>query len=122
MSTAVDLLPGSRWTNWVGNRSFTPRHFAAPRHEEEVAALVRQAAERGLGVRVAGSGHSFTPVVETDGLLLDLSALDGVLAADPARRRAVALAGTRISGFYEPLWRPGLAPLHPGGIHTPQRA
>lgn len=35
--------------------------------------------------------QSFTPVVETDGLRLDLSAVRGVLDADPVRKRATAL-------------------------------
>jgi FAD/FMN-containing dehydrogenase len=117
LSTLTDL-PSSTWTNWVGNRSFTPAFAAAPRDEEEVAALVGQAAERGLGVRVAGAGHSFTPVVETDGLLLDLSALRGVVATDLTRRRATALAGTRIHDFYEPLWDAGLALRNQGDIDT----
>ena len=56
------------WTNWVGNQSFTPASTATPRDEDEVVALVREAARRGQGVRVAGAGHSFTPVVQTDGL------------------------------------------------------
>jgi FAD/FMN-containing dehydrogenase len=111
-------LRTSTWTNWVGNQSFTPAFTAAPRDEEEVAALVRQAAERGLGVRVAGAGHSFTPVVETGGVRLDLSALRGVLATDPERRRATALAGTRVHDFYEPLWAAGLALRNQGDIDT----
>ncbi|WP_445257099.1 D-arabinono-1,4-lactone oxidase [Nocardioides aurantiacus] len=118
MATLLSDLPGSTWTNWVGNQSFTPAHTAAPRDEAEVVALVTQAAERGLGVRVAGAGHSFTPVVETSGLRLDLSALRGVVATDPARRRATALAGTRIHDFYEPLWDAGLALRNQGDIDT----
>jgi FAD/FMN-containing dehydrogenase len=116
--TTLTDLRTSPWTNWVGNQSFTPAFTAAPRDEEEVAALVRQAAERGLGVRVAGAGHSFTPVVETSGLRLDLSALRGVLATDPERRRATALAGTRVHDFYEPLWAAGLALRNQGDIDT----
>ena len=115
-------LPSPTWTNWVGNQSFTPAFAAAPRDEEEVASLVRQAAQRGVGVRVAGAGHSFTPVVETDGLLLDLSALRGVLDTDPERKRATALAGTRIHDFYEPLWEAGLALRNQGDIDTQQIA
>src|SRR3954469_21917724 len=84
------------WANWVRNQSFTPAFSAAPRDEEEVAAVVKEAAERGLGVRVAGAGHSFTPVVETSGALLDLSAMRGVLHADHGRKRATVLPGTRI--------------------------
>ncbi len=122
MIRSIDLPAGTRWTNWVGNRSFTPRHAAAPRREEEVAALVRRAGERGLGVGVAAAGHSFTPIVETDGLLLDLSALSGVLATDAGRKRAIALAGTRIRDFYEPLWGAGLALVNQGDIDTQQIA
>ena len=106
----------------MGNQSFTPGFAAAPRDEEEVAALVRGASERGCGVRVAGARHSFTPIVETDGLLLDLSALRGVVAADPGRKRATALAGTLIRDFYEPLWAEGLALKNQGDIDTQQIA
>ncbi|SEC99047.1 FAD/FMN-containing dehydrogenase [Nocardioides exalbidus] len=115
-------MSSGAWTNWVGNQSFTPSSIVAPRDEEEVASLVRQAAERGTGVRVAGAGHSFTPVVQTGGTVLDLSALTGVVATDPVARRATALAGTRIRDFYEPLWRVGLALRNQGDIDTQQIA
>ena len=118
----ADLPPATKWTNWVGNQSFTPEFAAAPRDEEDVAALVRDAAARGSGVRVAGATHSFTPIVETDGLLLDVSALTGVVAADPGRKRATALAGTLIRDFYEPLWAQGLALKNQGDIDTQQIA
>jgi len=120
--TLTDLPAASRWTNWVGNQSFTPAFAAAPRDEEEVAALVRAAAERGTRVRVAAATHSFTPVVETDGLLLDLSALRGVLSTDAERKRATALPGTLIRDFYEPLWNAGLALRNQGDIDTQQIA
>ena len=73
-------------------------------------------------VRVAGAGHSFTPVVQTDGLLLDLSALRGVVGTDVATRRATALPGTLIRDFYEPLWEVGLALRNQGDIDTQQIA
>ncbi len=104
------------WTNWVGNQSFAAAAIERPRSEEEVVALVREAAARGTHVRVAGAGHSFTPVVQTDGLVLDLSALSGVTRADPVAQRATALAGTPIKAFYEPLWRRGLALRNQGDI------
>ncbi len=106
----------------MGNQSFTPGYAAAPRDEEEVAALVLDASERGFGVRVAGARHSFTPIVETDGLLLDLSALRGVVGTDKGRKRATALSGTLIRDFYEPLWRHGLALKNQGDIDTQQIA
>jgi FAD/FMN-containing dehydrogenase len=120
--TLTDLPAASRWTNWVGNQSFTPAHAAAPRDEEEVVALVRAAADRGTHVRVAAATHSFTPVVETDGLLLDLSAMRGVISTDAERKRAQALPGTLIQDFYEPLWSAGLALRNQGDIDTQQIA
>jgi FAD/FMN-containing dehydrogenase len=123
---AVDILapsddplgPPVRWTNWVGNQRFEAAHYAEPGDEDEVARLVGEASRRGVGVRVAGAGHSFTPVVQTDGLLLDLKAMRGVTAVDPAASRATALPSTLISDFYEPLWNAGLALRNQGDIDT----
>src|SRR3954467_2942940 len=105
----TDPPAATTWTNWGGHQSFTPAYAASPRDEEEVAALVRAAGERGAGVRVAAATHSFTPIVQTDGLLLDLSGMRGVGSTDPKRKRARALPGTLIRDFYEPLWADGLA-------------
>jgi FAD/FMN-containing dehydrogenase len=118
----AELPAGTVWTNWVGNQSFTPAYAAAPRDEEEVAALVRRAAALGAGVRVAAARHSFTPIVQTEGLLLDLSALNGVVATDAERKRATALAGTPIHDFYGPLWNAGLALKNQGDIDDQQIA
>jgi FAD/FMN-containing dehydrogenase len=122
VSETIALPPGSTWTNWVGNRSCTPAHLATPRDEQEVARLLSAAGARGLGVRVAGAGHSFTPVVETGGLLIDPSALSGVVSVDPSRLRVTARAATRIHEFYEPLWDAGLALINQGDIDTQQIA
>jgi FAD/FMN-containing dehydrogenase len=118
----ADLPAAGLWTNWVGNQSFTPAYVAAPRDEEELVALVRDAAERGTNVRLFGARHSFTPIVQTDGLLLDLSGLRGVVEADRTHKRATALSGTLIRDFYEPLWREGLALKNQGDIDTQQIA
>jgi FAD/FMN-containing dehydrogenase len=107
------------WTNWVGNQSFSPASLVQPRDEAEVVRAVRKA--RGA-VRVAGAGHSFTPIVETNGTLLDLAAMRGVTSTDAERRRATALPATLIADFYEPLWEAGLALRNQGDIDTQQIA
>ncbi|MEV5539132.1 D-arabinono-1,4-lactone oxidase [Saccharopolyspora shandongensis] len=104
------------WTNWGGNQTCTAAVFARPRDETEVVAAVRHAIDRGLNVRVAGSGHSFTPVVPTGGMLLDLTRLTGVTATDPSRLRATALAGTTVGDFGAPLWEAGLSLTNQGDI------
>ncbi|MFL5954738.1 MAG: D-arabinono-1,4-lactone oxidase [Gaiellaceae bacterium] len=112
----------STWTNWVGNQSFAPRELGAPASEDEVASLVAEAARRELSVRVAGAGHSFTPVVSTDGLLLDLRRLGGVRSIDRERRRVVAGPATTVGAFGEPLWASGLSLANQGDIVAQQIA
>ena len=112
----------SSWSNWVGNQSCRPAQAAAPRTEDEVAELVAGAAARGLGVRVAGAGHSFTPVVATDGLLLDLRGLPRISSVDRERRRVVVGPATTIGEFGEPLWAERLALANQGDIVAQQIA
>ncbi|UGS35879.1 D-arabinono-1,4-lactone oxidase [Capillimicrobium parvum] len=73
-----------RWANWSGEQRCSPAAIEAPRSEAEVVEAVARAAEAGRTVRVAGSGHSFSDLVCTDGHLLTLSAMAAVLDADPS--------------------------------------
>src|SRR3954454_4437982 len=57
------------WSNWSGAQNCTPRQELHPASEAEIVEIVR----RGDGpIRVAGTGHSFTDIVLTDGVLLHL--------------------------------------------------
>jgi len=114
--------PTASWTNWVGNQSCRPAELAAPADEGEVVSLVRRAARQGMHVRAAGAGHSFTPVVTTDGLLLDLRSLGGIRSIDAERRRVVAGPATTIGEFGEPLWSAGLSLVNQGDIVAQQIA
>src|SRR5262249_54863647 len=75
-----------------------------------------QAGRDGQVVRVAGSGHSFTPVVATSGTVLDLAGLAGIVALDPAARQAEIRAGTKISAMGETLRAGGLALANQGDV------
>jgi FAD/FMN-containing dehydrogenase len=116
------VLIVATWTNWVGNQTCRPAERAAPASEDEVATLVAGAARRGMPIRVAGAGHSFTPVVATDGLLLDLGGLGGIRSIDADRRRVVVGPATTIGDFGEPLWAAGLALANQGDIVAQQIA
>jgi L-gulono-1,4-lactone dehydrogenase len=71
-----------QWRNWAREQRCRPAAIERPRTREELISAVARAAERGLRVRAAGSGHSFTDIACTDGLMLRLEALDRVLDAD----------------------------------------
>lgn len=73
---------GGRWRNWGRSVTAHPQHVAAPTSVDELVDVIAVARERGLTVRPVGAGHSFTPIAATDGIQLDVSALDGLLAVD----------------------------------------
>ena len=105
-----------RWDNWAGSLHCDAARIARPKSEAEVQEAVREAARGGHGVRVAGSGHSFQPLVATDGLLLSLDGLAGVLEADAEGGRARIAAGTKLHEIGEPLHAEGLAMQNLGDV------
>jgi FAD/FMN-containing dehydrogenase len=109
---------GTTWTNWVGNQSFVIPRVAHPASEDEAAELLTDAATRGEAVSVVGSGHSFTPIVETDGLLLTQRALRGIVCCDRSALTVTALGGTLISDFGSTLWDAGLALANQGDVDS----
>jgi FAD/FMN-containing dehydrogenase len=111
-----DACAVTTWTNWVGNQSFTPAAVEAVSSEEDVKRIVSRAAEMGTGISTAGTGHSFTPIVETDGVLLDLEKLRGIVSIDTERLLVKAGPKTIIADFGETLWKQGLALSNQGDI------
>jgi FAD-linked oxidoreductase len=101
------------WSNWSGWVKAWPQRFAAPATEEDVASIVRDAPSP---IRTAGRGHSFTPLVESDGTILTLFGLSGVVDHDPAAMTARIKAGTTIRDLGPELFERGLALLNQGDI------
>lgn len=101
------------WSNWSGSVRARPETIARPKTEAELAALV--AAARKL--RVAGAGHSFTPLCETDGVLVSLSEMDGALEVSADRQRVWAPAGWSLARLTEALWARGLSLINQGDVN-----
>ena len=104
------------WRNWVGYESCTPARFVEPEDKAALAGFVRQAAADGHNVRVAGSGHSFTPLVPTDGVLVSLDRMQGLIAADRATGLVTLQAGTKLYDIGPMLRAEGLALENQGDI------
>lgn len=98
-----------QWRNWSGSLHFVPAEYAVPESEEAVRALVMRARETGTKIRPVGSGHSSSPLVRTDGIMVDLVRLSGLLDGDPVTRRATVGGGTRLRELGERLYDAGLA-------------
>lgn len=104
------------WSNWAGNQRCTPTTIARPTTAAEVSRVVTDAAAAGLHVKAVGSGHSFTPVATTDGVLVDLSAMTGLAGVDAASGRVRFRAGTTLREANRLLALQGLAFANLGDI------
>ncbi|GAA0319480.1 FAD-binding protein [Kineococcus aurantiacus] len=104
------------WENWAGTESCRPEAVLRAQSVEHVSEIVADATRRGVTVRPVGSGHSFAPLVPTDGIVLDISALSGITSIDPALHQATIGAGTTIAALGEPLWDAGLTLRNQGAI------
>jgi len=101
------------WANWSGWVKSSPQQICRPTTEAELIAAVRD----GVGpVRVVGSGHSFTALGETNGTLISLDAMQGVVSTDVAALTATVHAGTKIHALGRPLFDSGLALKNQGDI------
>jgi FAD-linked oxidoreductase len=101
------------WSNWSGGVRATPAAIATPASETELTAIVRAAAK---GVRVAGSGHSFTPICQTSGTLISLDGMQGIVSVDAVAQTATVKAGTKIHALGRPLFDAGFGLKNQGDI------
>ena len=94
------------WKNWSGSQSCVPSARLAPASLPELQQLV---AESVGPIRPVGAGHSFSPLVPTDGQIVSLARLSGLVSHDPDRLRATFQAGTQMSAMGAPLHEVGQA-------------
>jgi FAD-linked oxidoreductase len=115
------------WRNWAGDQRCTPAAVCAPASIEELADAVGNAgtverapaagasaaggieAEHGMRVRVAGSGHSFSDIACTDGLLVTLEHMARVLDVDRDSGLVRVQGGITVNALNRALDAHGLA-------------
>lgn len=91
---AMASLPGSLpWRNWSGGLQCVPRGRFSPVSEDQLSEFL---ATTSGPVRPVGAGHSFTPLVPTDGHLVVIDQLTGMLDHDAQTLQATFGAGTRL--------------------------
>src|SRR5690554_6329232 len=106
--TPTDANPGGStpplpWRNWSGSQQSVPARRVAPRSIGELQELLTASDNRHRSVRPVGSGHSFSALVPTDGILVSLARLSGVLDHDDTRCQARVAAGTLLGQLGQPL-------------------
>ncbi|MFE1254082.1 D-arabinono-1,4-lactone oxidase [Streptomyces fungicidicus] len=104
------------WRNWGGTVSARPAREVAPASVDELAAAVRRAAEDCMPVKAVGTGHSFTSIAATDGLLVRPHLLTGIRDIDRAGGTVTVEAGTPLKRLNVALAREGLSLTNMGDI------
>ncbi len=117
MGETVRAGEGSRrWRNWSGSVEGRPRETARPASLDELARMVGEYDRAGRHVRLVGAGHSFTPLAQTDDVLMTLDGMQGIISADPDTGTVRVWGGTRLKRLGEELLSRGLAQENLGDI------
>jgi L-gulono-1,4-lactone dehydrogenase len=103
------------WRNWAGNVSDSAP-TATPASIGELSSMVREAAERGQRIRVAGSGHSFSPVARSDGVRISLERLPPSVSVADDGTTVTVPAGMTLRTLNRELDSRGLALPNLGDI------
>lgn len=104
------------WRNWGGTVGIRPAREVTPASVEELAAAVRKAAEDDLRVKAVGTGHSFTSIAATDGVMIRPDLLTGIRAIDREAMTVTVEAGTPLKRLNVALAREGLSLTNMGDI------
>lgn len=106
----------TRWHNWSASVHSQPRTVFMPHSLDELAQAIGRYAREGRHVRVVGDGHSFTPLVQTDDVLISLDHIQGIESVDRDGMTARVRAGTRLKLLGDELLKHGLAQENLGDI------
>ena len=101
------------WQNWSGYISATPQSIAQPKDLQELGDLIKAAP---APLRFVGSGHSFTPLVASEGSIINLSAFSGLIGYDDNRITATIGAATQLADLTKILADIGQALPNMGDI------
>ena len=106
------------WKNWSGYVECPSTPVLTPGSGAELATTLADAVRDGRSVRLVGAGHSFSPLVASDGVIVSLDRLQGILDVDAATRVARVHAGTRLHALGSALAQRGLAMENLGDINV----
>lgn len=104
------------WHNWSSSVKSVPKALVRPSSLTELAELVSSYRKDGRHVRVVGAGHSFTPLVQTDDILMSLDNMQGIEAIDTETNHVTIWGGTKLHKLGNDLLNKGLAQENLGDI------
>ena len=110
MTSGSTGQPGHKWENWAGNVIANPAYYFTPNDLDDLISIVKQANAQTpkRKIRVVGSSHSWSPLAQTDGYMVDLVNFHSI-SVDPASRLVTVGAGAEMAFVEAALKDNGLA-------------
>ncbi|MGO4449900.1 D-arabinono-1,4-lactone oxidase [Phyllobacterium sp. TAF24] len=102
-----------KWQNWSGFVTANPQMRVAPDDLDALAMVVKNAPGP---IRIAGAGHSFTPLVKSEGTIVSLEKFSGLKSHQTEELLARVGAGTQIGTLAKLLHGVGQALPNMGDI------
>src|SRR5260370_1556177 len=112
----MDISQVRPWHNWSGSVQVKPQQVDKPAGMDALVQIIKACSSDKRHVGVAGSGHSFTPLVQTNDVLMSLEHMQGIEEIDIERGTVTVLAGTPLNTLGKALYARGLAQENLGGI------
>lgn len=106
-----------QWKNWSESVVAMPKQYVSPANMEELITIVKRCAENRMTLRVVGAGHSFTPLVATNEMLVSLDHLTGIEKIDAENNVVTVWAGSRLKDLGPLLYGHGYAMENLGDIN-----
>lgn len=104
------------WRNWSGVEKAQPRAIVQPASEAELIRIIDRAGASAERVKAVGAGHSFMPAAVTDGTLVNLDKMAGLIRVDKDAMTARLRAGTRLRDIPALLRPHGVALANQGDV------
>ncbi|BBM82721.1 D-arabinono-1,4-lactone oxidase [Candidatus Uabimicrobium amorphum] len=112
----MKTFTGKNWQNWSGSVSCMPNKIFFPTSEQDIIDAIQQVKYKKQAIRVEGSRHSFTPLIETEDNILSLKQYHGIYSIDEEKCEATVKSGTQLRALGQMLADRGLAMQNLGDI------
>ncbi len=116
MSVVTSAPSSTDWENWAGNERARATSSQTPGSTADVVAAVERARAAGTGVKMMGTGHSFTAISAPEGEMLRPQGLTGLLSFDRDAMTATVASGTQLKVLNQTLARLGVSLHNMGDI------
>jgi L-gulonolactone oxidase len=100
------------WRNWTGDQVCAPERIVEPASESELQELVSTSTK----VKAVGSGHSFTDTAFTDGTMIKLDRMAGLVDVDRSSGLVEVQGGMTLGALGKALASHGLAMENLGDV------